>query len=282
MDEQDFRTALHATVTATSQPPPMAATHVLDAARRDRKRRQAVWAGAGSAAAVVAIAAGVAIVAPTAPDEGDGGLAIGSTSTSRTVTEKTKNTENTETAWPNGQTNQVAHSGPEYDKAAALVAVLEAVLPPGYESPDDLVGEGDLDGVSLKRHQAQYDNAPNDTKAWSYYADIPVTQGDGVGRLTVEVHPPVPGLSSNPGGCHLGPAGDCTEILVGGKPVGIFPTTEDNGVGQAAGYRHEDGTLVRLRQAPHFAYAGKPQLAGLPFTAQQLAELATDSRFHIG
>jgi len=277
MDEQDFRNALRATVTATSQPPPMAATPVLDAARRDRKRRHAMWAGVGSAAAVVAIAVGVVIVAPSAPGEGDGGLGVGGTAPSVQPTDRT---ENTETAWPNGQTDQVADSGPEYDKAVALVAELSAVVPAGYESPDDLVGGGDLDGVRLKRHEAQYENSPDGTKVWSYYADAPVTQGGGVGRLSVEAHTQAPGLTG-PDGCGLGPA-DCTEILVGGRPVALFSFTEDDKVGQTAGYRHEDGTVVYLRQSTHFAYAGKPPLAALPFTSQQLAELATDRRFHIG
>lgn len=271
MDEQDFRTALRTTVTATSQPPPMAANPVLDAARRDRKRRNTMWAGVGSAAAVVAIAVGVVIVAPSTPG---GGVEIGGTPSS------TQPTENTETMWPNGQTDQVAASGPEYDKAVTLVTELSAVVPSGYESPDDLVGDGELDGVRLKRHQAQYENGADEIKVWSYFADAPVTKGDGVGRLSVEVHTPVPGLS-RPDGCDLGPADDCTEIMVGGMPVAVFPVSEDDGVGQAAGYRYEDGTLVYLRQSTHFAYAGKPPLPALPFTSQQLAELATDRRFHV-
>jgi hypothetical protein len=281
MDEQDFRTALRATVTATSQPPPMAATPVLDAARRDRRRRHAMWAGVGSAAAVVAITVGVVIVAPSVPGAGDGGLGVGGTPSSAQSTDRGV-TGNTETAWPNGQTDHVADSGREYDKAVALVAELGAVVPAGYGSPDDLVGGGSLDGVRLKRHQAQYENYPEGNKVWSYYADTPVTRGEGVGRLSVEVHAPAPGLSG-PDGCGLGPADDCTEVLIGGRPVAVFPAAEDDDVdevGQTAAYRHEDGTVVFLRQSTRFAHAGKPALPALPFTAQQLAELATAPRFH--
>ncbi|GAB3454764.1 hypothetical protein [Actinophytocola sediminis] len=279
MNEHEFRTALRGDMSVTPEPPPMGDGPVLDAAHRDRRRRRATWAGAGSAMAVAAIVVGV--VAFTPGTGGTDGLEVAQ-SPSIQVTETPPPTENTNTRWPDGQTDQRVDSGPENDKAVALLDDLVRVVPAGYEVPEDLVGEGDLDGVRLKRHMAQYElGGPDDGKAWSYYADVPLAKGGGVGRLEIRVHEHIPGLKVSEG-CELGGLPSCEEKLVDGKRVATFDLFDhpDGGTSELVGYRGEHATVF-ITQATTFEYAGLPAVDALPFTTDQLAELVTDARFQV-
>jgi hypothetical protein len=245
MDEQDFRTALRGSMSTATPPPPMAAAPVLDAARRDRTRRRAGLAGAGCAAAVVAIAVGMVVVSPG--DPGDPGGRAGTSPSTPPPAE------------------HVAASGPEADHAADLVGDLTAVLPSGFDSGD---------GASSR---AEYENTPSGTRVWSYLAETPVRHGGGTGRLSIEVHEPAPGLSG-PRGCGLLPADDCQRIVVAGREVGVFSTVDNHELTRLAGYRHWDGTVVFLRQSTRFS-SRLPVLDQLPFSSEELADLATDRRF---
>lgn len=262
MNEHEFRTALRAGMSVTPEPPPMAEGPVLDRAHRDRGRRRAVWAGTGSAAAVVAIVAGVLFLVPSAGEEGPRVAGPRGTTTEPSTTR-------TDLAWPNGQTDNVATSGPEYDKAVVLLEGLIGMLPAGYEVPADLVGRGDLEGVRLKRQAAQNDGS------WAYHGQAPVTRDGGVGQLDLLVFPNVSGLEANEG-CELGQQPECTEKLVDGKRVALFETAN----GQAVAYRGEHA-YVSIDQATVFADAGLPELDELPFTADELAAVVTDPRFQL-
>jgi hypothetical protein len=289
MNEHDFRNALHRNMSTTPEPPPMSEGPVLDAAHRDRRRRRAMWAGGGSAAAVVAIAVGVAVLIPSASGDGSGLEVAGQTSVSVTPTGESSpssvSTEETKPAWPNGQNDRTATSGPEHDAGVTVLTELEAAVPAGYESPDDLVGNGELAGSPMRTHQANYEDTFDGVEVWTYSADVAVTKGDGVGRLSADVR--TPGGPTVGEGCDLPPYwggnGDCTEVVVDGKRVAVVavPASGHGQFDQWAGYRHEDGTVVYVAQAADRAFTDFPALDGLPLTTEQLAALAADSRFHL-
>lgn len=269
MNERDFKDALHQTMTAQPAPPPMSDAEVLDAARRDRKRRRAMWAGGGSAAAVVAIAVGVVVLAPSSSN--GGGVQVGSQPSDVTATaDAPPNTENTKTSWPKGQIDRTATSGPQFDRGVALATALAGVIPAGYESDP-----------ALSYNQANYDDTVSGTELWSYMADAQVAKGDGVGKLIVEVATPRPANTGD--GCALtakfwGQEGACVEVVVDGKKVAVVTPRDAMTVGQWAGFRHDDGTVVFVAQ--QLAAADKP-LDALPLTAEQLAALATNPGFNI-
>ena len=303
MNEHEFRRALRTSMSATAEPPPMGEAAVLDAAKRDRTRRRAMWAGASSAVAVAAIAVGVVIVAPSTSGGGNGGdLGVGGAPPSVRPTEDLAPEHettparvvpdpgggDTETQWPDGQTDRTATAGPQFDRGVALLAELAAVVPPGYESPDDLVGDGNSAGLPMRYHQAQYADTVDGVDVWEYMAETAVTKGDGVGRLLAQVSTPENRATGE--GCDLatvswGVEGECAEIVVDGKRVGVVTATghdpERNQFEQWASYRHDDGTLVSVAQSTYRSFTEFPPLSGPVFTARQLAELAADPRFHL-
>src|ERR1041384_4783922 len=114
---------------------------------------------------------------------------------------------------------------------------------------------------------------------------VPVGAEGKWGHLLAEVHTAgnqVPGE-----GCDLtaqlwGMGGECSLVTVGDKQIGVtMKPTKDDRFDQWAAYRYPDGTVVFIAQARTYAYTGLPALANLPFTPQQLAELATDPKFHL-
>ncbi|MFL6118599.1 hypothetical protein [Actinophytocola sp.] len=290
MNEQDFRTALRDTMSVQVPPPPMSDAPVLEAAHRDRRRRRAMWSGAGSAAAVVAVAVGVAVLAPAMSGDEDaqvGGLvtrqpnAMSTESANQPSGPGNRPSAKSSPDVPPGQTDRTARSGTQYERGAALADKLAEVIPAGYGSPDLPTPAGDSGGGPFKYHQANYEDTLNGRELWDYEAYAPVTKGEGVGRLLVEVHT---AGSVTGDGCGLQPlwgmAGSCTEVAVGGKRVAVVTVANDR-FDQWAGYRYDDGTVVFVAQATTFAFADKPALDGLPFTAEQLAALATDPRFKV-
>jgi hypothetical protein len=277
MNEQDFRNALRQTMAVSTAPPPMRDDEVLDAARRDRKRRRAMWAGGGSAVAVAAIAVGVVVLAPSGSG---GGVDVGGqppeVHSTQEPPQATGSAQESKTSWPNGQTDRTATAGPQFDRGVALATALNAVVPAGYESPDD---------PQLKYNQANYDDTVNGTELWSYTAIAPVAKGTGIGKLIVEVKTPRPEITGE--GCALtakfwGIKGDCTEVAVGGKKVAVVtPASGNDQADQWAGFRHDDGTVVFVAQAALYGGEGMQPLDAPPLTADQLAALAADPRFNL-
>ncbi|MPZ79497.1 MAG: hypothetical protein GEV28_03485 [Actinophytocola sp.] len=280
MNEQDFRHALRDTMTTVAVPPPMSEVVVLDAARLAQRHRRARWAGAGSAAAAVAvIGAAVVVVAATSGAGGSGAVQPGVAPSSTGSEQPSK----TGTSWPNGQTDRTARSGPEFDKGEALLGELAGAVPPGYGAPDDLTYEDpDYSGGPLRFSQAQYEDTVGGTEVWEYLAQQPITEGNGVGQLFVEVTTPGNAMAGD--GCALAPslwgmAGTCEEHVVGGNAVGVFTPADRQDFHSWAGYRYDDGTVVFVAQSLDYPGSAKPPLAAAPLTARQLAELAADERF---
>jgi hypothetical protein len=292
MNEQDFKHALRQTMTVQPAPPPMSDAVVLEAAHRDVKRRRAMMAGLGSAGAVAAVIVGVAVIAPAATGSGSGGVGVGAQVTSTPVSDApppasgtasvTEEGGKSSETLPPGMTGRTPKNGPEFDRGQQLATELDAVVPQGYGAPGDLKGEGELTDVILKHSQANLDDYKDGKQDWSYTAITPLTKGNGVGRLAVEVQTP---REANTGAvCDLPPfwgeEGDCTEIMVGGKPVAVYNASGER-FDQWATFRHDDGTVVHVGQAADYWNAGLPVLAGPPLTAEQLAALAADPRFNL-
>ena len=257
MNEQDFRNELRRTMATLPARAAMNDTAVLDAARRDLKRRRTVWAGVSSAAAVIAVAVGVAVLAPSAT-EGSGGGDI-------RVADQ-----------------QSASAQAEGDRGKQLAAALTAVLPAGYESPDNLVG---ADGKPLKEQYRNYDVAAGDgSTGWAYTATVPLKKGNGIGELSVTVFGPNENRTTRET-CQVNPAGfnpeHCSETTVGDKKVGVFNTKLDGDAHQMAVFMYDDTTMVAFTQSAGYPWAGLPSLDGLPLDGDQLAGLAVDPRFKL-
>lgn len=254
MNEQDFRDALRQTMTTVAPPPEMSDTAVLDAARRDVKRRRTRWAGVGSAAAVVAVAVGVAVLTPSEPD-GDRVQVADQPSTS---------------------------TQPGDDRDRVLAAALLAAMPAGYEPPAELKG---ADGQPLMKHNVVYDESTGeDAKGWAYTAAVPLKRGVGVGELSVTVFGPNEHRQGN-AGCRLNPMGaptdKCVEKTVGGKTVGVFDVLVDGRPTQHAVFQYDDTTLVEVTQSAGYRWAGLQALPDLPLSTEQLLVLVTDQRFKL-
>lgn len=286
MNENELRHALRTTMATATPPPPMSEMSVLDAARLSERRRRARWAGVGSAAAaLLVVALAVVVVAATSGAGGSDTGALRPPPPTSGTTSSGQPTE-TSTSWPNGQTDRTASSGPEFDKGVALLTELDASVPAGYESPDDLKGNGDLAGAPMKDHQAQYLDTVEDVEVWQYMADAVVTKGNKVGRLLAEVD--TPGNGATGAGCDLKPGlwgmeGGCSEVDIDGKRVGVFYSNdpEFDQFEQWAGYRHDDGTVVWIAQAGFRAFTDFPPLGAPPVSDHRLAQLAADPRFRL-
>jgi hypothetical protein len=265
MDERELRTAMdHAVAVA---PPPMREESVLTAGRLALKRRRALRASTWSAAMVAIVAVGVTVLVPSQGHDGDAPVAGQLTPAPDTAT---------------------ATAGSPQDRSAALAAALDALAPAGYGTPGDLKGVDDYAGRTLKNHKGMQAGVVNGTEVWRYAAGTPLTKGDGVGELVAAVY--TPGWATGEG-CGLTSAAwdttraQCTEVVVDGKKVAVADVTHppEDGLSpeQWAGYRHADGTVVFVMQTAKVARSGRPALAAMPMTGQQLAALAVNPRLEI-
>ena len=269
MLEQDFKQALRDTM-ATVTTPTMSETALLDAARRADRRRRAGLASAASGVAVVALATGVALALPGEDRSGsDGGSDVGVEVTSTN---------------PGGRT---AYSGPHFEQGVDLLNKLLEVAPPGYYVPDDL--ESTLEPAVPPRF---HDAVGSDDGSWTYAAGIPLVKAGRYGSLLISLFADPDAASRDETPCEFSigalgptilvpsttdpnPSASCTEVTVAGQQVGV--ATKPGAM--LVSYRHPDGTRVVLSQDVRTTDFGYPALAELPFTGEQLAELAADPRF---
>lgn len=271
MLEQEFKQALRESM-ANVTTPLMNESTMLDAAKRMVRRRRAMWASGASALAVVALATGVALAAPGADRSGP---RVG--------------VEVTSTNPPSG----TAYSGPHYEQGVNLLNKLLEVMPQGYDSPADISSNGRAD-VPTHGHGAVATDG-----SWHYSARISLVKAGKFGFLggSVLVGANITGTYATP--CALSmsmldpmyvpmemlpdnrdtnPGESCTEVTAAGKQVGVAVKPRK----MLVTYLHSDGTLVILSEETPPMESGYPGLTELPFTGQQLAELAADPRFHLG
>lgn len=276
MDVRELRAAMdHAVAEA---PPPMREGPVLTAGRRALTRRRTLRASGASAAAVAIIAAGVTVLVPSQGHNGE--IPVGAPPSA---------TKDTATPGPGARADATSTSGPEYDRAVALAAALDALAPAGYGRPDDLKGAADYADRTLKSHQAMSTGIVDGTEVWRYAAGTPLTKGEGVGELVASVYSP--GRETTGEGCGMRPVewdagrASCVEVDVNGKKVAVadvvYPPADGLPSAQWAGYRHPDGTVVFVMQSAGIARSGRPELAGIPMTGAQLAAAAVDPRLKI-
>ncbi|MEU9828037.1 hypothetical protein [Micromonospora chersina] len=130
-----------------------------------------------------------------------------------------------------------------------------------------------------------------------YQAYFTVRQGKQTGAVLVEVHSPQSPIGNQDrwqgDGCDLAlaiwpyPRGTCQLMTAGQVKVGVaqarWSNEDPKRSAQWAAYRHPDGVLVKVAQIsrPTTYWKAPPELKKLPFTAQQLADLAVSDRFHV-
>lgn len=282
MNEQDLKRAFQDVMVASSPPPSMDPSRALGVAHKARSRRRATWAGAAVAVLVVGVGVGAALVVPNGEAPSPSLQMGNSTAPSVTPTSAPPETRQSGDAWPEGQTDRTATSGPRADKAVNLMNDLGSSLPPGFTAPDLKYS----DGRSMRWPQAQYASSAGEPDYWEYMASIPVKKDAGVGILLVQSRTPDGKQAGDL--CALaqtfwGMPGECSVLDVGGKKVGVVTknTSGRDDFDQWAAYRHEDGTVIFLAQSLKVHEDGQPPLAQPVFTPQQLAELATSAKFKV-
>ncbi|GGO07958.1 hypothetical protein GCM10011576_12930 [Micromonospora parathelypteridis] len=274
-----MRDALRSEMASTTPPPPLSTGAMLGAARRAHFRRRAVWASLGSAAVVLAVTGFAAVANPGGGrvyQPAGGGLPAGPDS------------GDTKQAWPTGpdgrpQEDRTARAGTKHDQGVRLLNEVVSVVPAGYTKPDDPANQP-AEQRTLRTHQAQFEDKVNGVDLWSYMSSVAVAQGNGTGRVIVEVHDAGNPLPTEP--CELaqnfwGMQGECQVETIGAAKVGVVvrPDSDDR-LDQWSAYRHPDGVVVFVAQGARLD-ENQPALKNLPFSVPELAALAVDERFHL-
>ncbi|MFG3640740.1 hypothetical protein ACGF3C_10790 [Micromonospora sp. NPDC047762] len=275
MNEQELREGLRSEMAETTPPPPLSTTAALGAARRTQFRRRALLASLGSAAVVLAVTGFAAVATPDGHvyrPAGQGPLA----------------SPDTKEPWPTGpngqpQEDRTARAGSKYDQGVHLLTEAVSVIPSGYSTPEDPPNQS-AEERTLRTHQAQFEDKVDGVDVWSYSSSVAVAQGEGTGRVIVEVHAAGNPLPTEP--CDLAQTfwsmrGECQVETVGAVRVGVVVRpTDDDRLDQWSAYRHPDGVVVFVAQAARLDES-RPGLTKLPFSVPQLAALAADERFHL-
>ncbi|MEV0901160.1 hypothetical protein [Actinoplanes sp. NPDC049802] len=279
MDENDLRNAMSAAVTQHPEPPPMESRPVLITARRAARRRNVL---ACSGAAVVVL--GVTLAALPGQGYLDGGTGHAPAAAPSAPaepfptafpSEEAPSDDNTQPSWPaEASGDSTADSGVHYQNGVALLEKVMEVVPPGYTVPTG----ARPGGIPWRLHQATIDGDD-----WAYLASVPLVKDGGTGQITVEVYEPGNDLPAE--ACELAQSywengGSCEKRDLGEGEVGIVTEPQGRGgVDQGATYRHPDGTVVRVVQGLSTDDTGDKPLESLPFTVDELVELAGSGRF---
>lgn len=318
MNEHELKSALQDAMVASSPPPPMSARGAVAAGRAAQRRRKAAWTGGVAGMAVVAIAVGAVLVPQLtgggsteaggpplttgAPPSTTTGPSAGTTTGSDVGPTGSIDPSASKAPWPDGQRDRTATSGPRADKSVQALNDLGASLPPTYQAVDKQpLTPGDTPETwhgPMRYTQSQFeDYYDGDRQVWEYMGTSPVTQQgtSGVGKVWIMVLTKGNRFGNVSSPCEAAPAvwtigrnGECVVRDVGGKKVGHLTAGaagvephDRSDLDEAAIYRHDDGTLVVIGQGREFPRTGHPPLAGLPFTADQLAKLVTEEKFHL-
>ncbi|WP_033341746.1 hypothetical protein [Catenuloplanes japonicus] len=303
MDENTLRDALRSTMTLDA-PPPMESSTALAAGRRAVRQRFAV-ATAGTAAALAVtvgwgLGPGTALFQGSTQAAGPGtdplapvaaapsrqpqpGIPAGEPAPGNGSPAPT----GTEPVWPldgdgKPQTDATSRSGHRFEQGVKVRDELLAVIPDGFTAGEQY-------------HQATAEGQGKEAgSTWQYSTSIPITKDGRTGRIEAEVHTPGNGLPDDL--CTLaiarfgGVAETCQVTTVDGKQVAVVTPTgtetfaQEARADQWAAYRHPDGTVVIIAQdrtATQAGGSGATPLTTLPLTAEALATLATDARFHL-
>ncbi|BCJ40583.1 hypothetical protein GCM10010168_74290 [Actinoplanes ianthinogenes] len=251
MEENEFRDALHTVLTLSPEPPPMASATTIAAGKR-AERRRTVLACAG----VVVVLAAVAVVPARYPGTDPAPIEAVAPAPSA-----------------DGQPDGDADTGHHYLIAQKLVNVLLTKVPTGYQASLGRFG----DGNSLARTDVV-------NGVWSYVTTVKITKGGSAGELAAELHEPDK-RPTDP--CALtasfwGGAATCQVRKVGSAVVGVATATDAlHQYEQWVAYRYPDGGVVVVGQDRDSSFEAIPSLAELPFTATELARLATDPEFRV-
>lgn len=284
MNEDEIRGALRRAMAAASPPQPMSTTDALAAGRRARFRRSVVSFCAASATAVV-LAAAVGFTGVL----GSGGSyrPTGTEPPSGSTADPTATT-------PPGAVRCTPASCPHLGAPDLTQEEWDARRNRAREMLDDLLAALPA-GYTVVRDDPLNPLDPMVSSSGIYQAYFTVRQGKQTGLVLVEVHSPQSPIGNRwqGDGCDLAleiwpyPRGTCQLVTVGQAKVGVaqarWSNEDPKRSAQWAGYRHPDGVLVKVAQIsrPDRYWKAPPELKKLPFTAQQLADLAVSDRFHV-
>jgi hypothetical protein len=266
--------------------PPLAGTdRVLGAARRTARRRRAGTAVACSALAAVAVAgAAVGVPALAGALTPTGHHAAGSGGTSGT----------TNSAPPTGgpspdQSDVASQSTPAtpQGKADRMLAALLAAVPAGYTTPTtDTASDANGQQYEVRGTQVMptSQTGENNGKGWHLNASTDVYRGDQAGAVAVTVtdnDQPVPdGDVCQLQIQHQGSGEQsCQTVMVSGTRVRV--SVRDLGQYGKIWYAtvFTDGWTTQVQEGQNGLRPGSALLATLPYTPQQLAQLAMNPAF---
>ncbi|MFG3603172.1 hypothetical protein [Micromonospora chersina] len=284
MNEDELRGALRHTMAATSPPQPMSATDALIAGRRARFRRRVVSFCAASATAVVLVAA----VGFT------GALGSGGSYRPAGTKPPSGSTADPTPTLPPGAVLCTPATCPHLGAPDLSPEEWNARRNRAREMLDDLLAALPA-GYTVVRDDPLNPLDPMVSSSGIYQVYFTVRQGKQTGGVLVEVHTPQSPIGNHwqGGGCDLAleiwpyPRGKCQLMTVGQVKVGVVQARWSNETpkqsAQWAAYRHPDGVLVKVAQFSGLDryWKAPPELKKLPFTAQQLADLAVSDWFHV-
>ena len=220
MNEEQLREGLRSEMASITPPPPLSTGAALGAARRTQLRRRAVWASLGSAAVVLAVAGFAAVTTPDGPLLPAGGQRatgisgrVGGHQTG--VADRAQ--DGRAAGGPDRASRVQARPGSSPAQRGCLGHTLRLHHAGGSAEPS-------AEERTLRTHQAQFEDKVNGVDVWSYSSSVAVAQGNGTGRVIVEVHDAGNPLPTEP--CALaqnfwGMQGECQVETVGAVQVGV-------------------------------------------------------------
>jgi hypothetical protein len=245
---------------------------MLRVARRARGHRRFAWTGAGSAVLVATVVVGASLLSGTPAATG---VTTGSPPPSRYPIPPVAPSTTAE-AFPTGpdgspQQDRTATDGVRYKQGVKLLDALISGVPAGYTVVD-------------QSHQADFIGPVNGVEVWDYGAYVALRKDGHTGTLSATVF--TAGMLAYDG-CDLAKRfstsiGRCEMFAVGVAQVAVAaPTaTGDQRYDQWAAYRQPDGVVIFVAQTKRLDDKSTP-LPALPLSAEQLAGLAADERFHL-
>jgi hypothetical protein len=272
--------------------PPLAGTdRVLGAARRTARRRRAGTAVACSALAAVAVAgAAVGVPALAGALTPAGHHAAGSGGTSPTGSASGATNSGPPTGGPSPSHSDVAHESipaTPQGKADRMLAALLAAVPAGYTTPTtDTASDANGQRYEVRGTQVMptSQTGENNGKGWHLDASTDVYRGDQAGAVAVTVtdnDQPVPdGDVCQLQIQHQGSGEQsCQTVMVSGTRVRV--SVRDLGQYGKIWYAtvFTDGWTTQVQEGQNGLRPGSALLATLPYTPQQLAQLAMNPAF---
>lgn len=269
---------LFAQVLDTPEPPLTSSETLLTTAHRSVHRRRLAWTTAASTGVlglvVLAVSAG-----PTLIRGNDSGHLAGSSSSATPAATPSLPGDKVASPQPSSANNEIT-SGPEYDRANAMLAKLIALLPPGFTAPTTpVIATKDYPSVRVmgvhvsKEQNGSYHYIANtDAYLNGHGGSVSVSVDTGANALT-----PADDLCAQ-GTAHQGADTACHMVTTTSGTKVRLSRTDRATLNTYFAISARNGVTVTMRQA-QASMAELPNLAELIYTEAQFAELATTAEF---